>query len=152
MQKWQRKKKIELKACVCYFSLFLKEKCISLLFWMTYIEKKFNSSCFFFPLFHEHSLSLELPWASCLLKSSWFEKLTAWVIETMLMAYTFSQMKKSRREVNQTNQVPNQDKHCERSSNFCYALNPWEYMPLNIKSNDIFCKKHLLVETFSSNN
>ena len=46
----------------------------------------------------------------------------------------------------------NQDKHCERSSNFCYTINPWEHMPLNIKLNEIFFKKHLLVETFSSNN
>ena len=46
----------------------------------------------------------------------------------------------------------NQDEQCERSSNFCYTLNPWEHMPLNIKSNDIFFKKHLLVETFSSDN
>ena len=58
------------------------------------------------------------------------------------------QMNKARREVNRTNQ----DKHCERSSNFCYTINPWEHMPLNIKSNDMFFKKYLLVETFSNNN
>ena len=46
----------------------------------------------------------------------------------------------------------NQDKHCERSSNFCYKLNPWENMPLNIKSNEIFFLKIYLVEIFSSNN
>ena len=46
----------------------------------------------------------------------------------------------------------NQDKHRERSSNFCYTLNPWEHMPLNIKSNEIFFKKHILVETFLSDN
>ena len=34
--------------------------------------------------------------------------------------------------------ITNQDKHRERSSNFCYTLNPWEHMPLNIKSNEIF--------------
>ena len=44
----------------------------------------------------------------------------------------------------------NQDKHRERSSNFCYTLNPWEHISLNIKSHEIFFKKHLLVETFSS--
>ena len=46
----------------------------------------------------------------------------------------------------------NQDKHCGRSLNFCCTLNPWEHMPLNIKSNEIFLKKYPLVETFSSNN
>ena len=44
----------------------------------------------------------------------------------------------------------NQDKHRDRSSNFCYTLNPSEHITLNIKSNEILFKKHLLVETFSS--
>ena len=35
------------KACVCYFSLFLKDKCISSLFQMQYIEKNFNLQLFF---------------------------------------------------------------------------------------------------------
>ena len=35
------------KACVHYFSLFLKEKCISSLFQTKYIEKKFNLQLFF---------------------------------------------------------------------------------------------------------
>ena len=34
-------------ACVRYFSLFLKDKCISSLFRMKYIEKKFNLQLFF---------------------------------------------------------------------------------------------------------
>ena len=46
----------------------------------------------------------------------------------------------------------NQDKHHEWSSNFCYTLNPWEHMSLNIKLNEIVFKKYLLVETFSSDN
>ena len=46
----------------------------------------------------------------------------------------------------------NQDKLHERSSNFCYTLNPWEHMPLNFKSNEIFFKNYLLVETFSGDN
>ena len=37
------------KACVRYFSLFLKDKCISSLFRMKYIEKKFNLQLFFLP-------------------------------------------------------------------------------------------------------
>ena len=96
-------KLLNLKACVRYFSLFLKDKCISSLFRTKHIEKKINLQLFFLPSFHEHSLSLELPRAARLLKTSWFEKWTACVIETMLI--TFSQMKKSRREVNRTNQV-----------------------------------------------
>ena len=35
------------KACVRYFSLFLKDKCIPSLFRMKYIEKKFNLQLFF---------------------------------------------------------------------------------------------------------
>ena len=46
----------------------------------------------------------------------------------------------------------NQNKHCERSLDFCYTRNPWEHMPLNIKSHKIFFKKYILVETFSSDN
>ena len=38
-----------LKACVCYFSLFLKDKCISSLFRTKYIEKKFNLQLLFLP-------------------------------------------------------------------------------------------------------
>ena len=41
--------------CVCYFSLFLKEKCISLLFRTKYIEKKFNFQLFFLPVIY-HAL------------------------------------------------------------------------------------------------
>ena len=37
----------KLKTCVRYFSLFLKDKCISLLFRTKYIEKKFNLQLFF---------------------------------------------------------------------------------------------------------
>ena len=46
----------------------------------------------------------------------------------------------------------NQDKHRERTSNFSYTFNPWEHMPLSIKSNEIFFKNYLSVETFSSGN
>ena len=40
----------QIKACVCYFSLFLKEKCISSLFQTKYIENKFNLQLFFLPI------------------------------------------------------------------------------------------------------
>ena len=56
------------KACVRYFSLFIKDKCISSLFRTKYIEKKFNLQLFFFPLFHEDLLSPGLPRATHLLK------------------------------------------------------------------------------------
>ena len=42
-------KLLDLKACVCYFSLF-KKKCLSLLFQTNYIEKKFNLQLFFLPI------------------------------------------------------------------------------------------------------
>ena len=38
-----------LKACVHYFSLFLKEQCVSWLFWTKYFEKKFNLQLFYLP-------------------------------------------------------------------------------------------------------
>ena len=53
---WQFKKhpsltkwKNQLKTCVRYFSLFLKDKCISSLFRTKYIEKKFNLQLLFLP-------------------------------------------------------------------------------------------------------
>ena len=55
-----------------------------------------------------------------------------------------------RSELKKTN--TNQDKHHEMSSNVCYTCNPSEHMPFNIKLNEIFFEKHLLVETFSSDN
>ena len=67
----------------------------------------------------------------------------------MLMMLLLVQMNKAQREVNRTNQIQTK---INRSSNICYTLNPWEHMPLNIKSNDIFSKIYLLVETFSSDN
>ena len=39
----------DVKACVCNFSLFSKDKCISSLFRTKYIEKKFNLQLFFLP-------------------------------------------------------------------------------------------------------
>ena len=64
------------RACVRYFSLFLKDKYISSLFRTKYIEKKFNLQLFFFPLFHEDLISLGLPRATRLLETSCLEKIT----------------------------------------------------------------------------
>ena len=41
--------RLKFKACVRYFSLFLKDKCISSLLGTKYIEKKFNLQLFFLP-------------------------------------------------------------------------------------------------------
>ena len=131
------------------FSLFLKDKCISSLFWMKYIEKKFSLNCFFFPLFHEHLFCPGLPCATRLLETSCLEKITVCVIETMLVTLPLVQMNKARREVNRTNQIQTK---INRSSNVCYTLNPWEHMPLNIKLHEKFFKKYILVKTFSRDN
>ena len=136
------------KACVRYFSLFLKDKCISSLFRTKYIEKKFNLQLFFLPTV---SRTFILSWATTRYLPPWnvlFRKKTVCVIKTMLVTLPLVQMNKGWREVNWTNQ----DKHRERSSNFCYTLNPWEHMLLNIKLNEIFFKKYLLVETIPSDN
>ena len=73
------------KACVCYFSLFLKEQYVSWLFRAKYFEIKFTYSCFIFLMFHKRLFSPELPRTACLLKSFCFEKITVYVIETMLV-------------------------------------------------------------------
>ena len=80
-------------------------KYISSLFRTKYIEKKFNLSCFFFPLFHEHLFCPGLPRATRLLETSCLDKITVCVIDTMLMTLPLVQMNKARREVNRTNQV-----------------------------------------------
>ena len=87
--------------CVGYFSLLLKEQCVSWLFWTKYFKKKFNYSCFIFPLFYKHFFSPGLPSATCLLEISCLEKITVFVIDTMLVALPLIQMKKVRREVTQ---------------------------------------------------
>ena len=90
-----------LKACVCYFSLFLKDKCISSLFRTKYIENKFN-----LVVFSSHLFSPGLPRATRLLETSCLEKITVCVIETMLVMLPLVQMNKAQREeVNQTNHV-----------------------------------------------
>ena len=113
------------------------------------LKRNLTYSFFFFPLFHENLFSPGLPRAARLLETSCLEKITVCVIETMLVTLPLVQMNKARREVNRTNQIQTK---INRSSNVCYTLNPWEHMPLNIKSNEIFSKIYLLVETFSSNN
>ena len=93
-----------LKACVCYFSLFLKDKYFSSLVKMKYTEKKFTFQLFFFPLFHKHLFSPGLPRITCLIETC-LEKKTVCVIEIMLVTLPLVQMNKAQREVNRTNQV-----------------------------------------------
>ena len=104
------------KACVRYFSLFLKEQFVSGLFRTKYFEKKFNLKHVYmrpevnsnrlkisltFPLFHEHLFPPGLPRATRLLQTSCLEKITVCVIETMLVTLPLAQMNKARREVSQ---------------------------------------------------
>ena len=107
-------------------------------------------SCFFFPLFHEHLFSPGLPRATRLFETSCLEKITVFVIETMLVTLRLVQMNKARREVNRTNQVQTKMNIVKGLQTSVIQRNPWEHMPLNIKSHEIFFKKYLLVETFSS--
>ena len=53
------------KACVRYFSLFLKEQCAS---WLFRTNLNLTYCCFIFPVFHEHLFSPELSRAARLLK------------------------------------------------------------------------------------
>ena len=141
-----------IKACVCYFSLFLRDKCISSLFRTKYIEKKFNWQLFFLPTvsrtFFLSSATMHYPppWNFLFRKSNCICNRD----NVRDVAACPDEWSTKRSEPNKPR--ANQDKHRERSSNFCYTLNPWEHMPLNIKSNEVFLKKYLLVETFSSNN
>ena len=56
------------KACVRYFSLFLKDKCISSLFRTKYIENKFNLQLFFLPTV---SRKFILSWATTCYPPPW---------------------------------------------------------------------------------
>ena len=92
------------KACVHYFSPFLKDKCISSLVQTKYIEKKFTLQLFFLPTV---SRTFILSWATTRYPTPWnflFRKNNC-VIETMLVTLPLVQMNKARREVNRTNQV-----------------------------------------------
>ena len=137
-------------ACVRYFPLFLKGKCISSLFWRKYIEKKFNLQLFCSPLFRENLFSLGLPRATRLLETSCLEKITVCVIETMLVTLPLVQMNKARREVNRTNQVQTKINIMKGLQTSVIHLIPGSTCHW-ISSRMRFFKKYLSVETFSSN-
>ena len=91
-----------IKACARYFSLFLKDRCISSLVQTKYVEKKFTLQLFFLPIV---SRTFILSWATRLLETSCSEKITVCVIQTTLVTLPLVQMNKARREVNRTSQV-----------------------------------------------
>ena len=141
---------VTFKACVCYFPLFLKGKCISSLFWRKYIEKKFNLQLFCSPLFRENLFSPGLPHATRLLEISCLEKITLCVIETMLLTLSLVQMNKAQREGNWTNQVQTKINMKGLQTSVVHLI---PGSTCHWISNQIrFFEKDLLVETFSSNN
>ena len=139
------------KACVRYFSLFLKDKCISSSFRTKYIEKKFNLQLFFLPSVHEHLFSPGLPRATRLLETSWLEKITVCVIETMLVTLPLVQMNKARREVNRTNQIQTKINIMKGLQMSVIHLIPGSTCHW-ISNRMRFFKKYLSVETFFSDN
>ena len=139
------------KACVRYFSLFLKDKCISSSFRTKYIEKKFNLPLFFLPSIHEHLFSLGISRATCLLETSCLEKITACVIKTMLVILPLVQMNKARREGNRTNQVQSKINIMKGLQMSVIHLIPGSTCHW-ISNRMRFFKKYLSVETFFSDN
>ena len=69
------------------------------------MKRNLTYSCCFFPLFHKDLFSPGLRCATRLLETSCVEKITACVIETMLVTLPLVQMDKARREVKRTNQI-----------------------------------------------
>ena len=138
-----------LKLMSTIFHYFKKKNVFLRYFEQSTLKRNLTYSCFFFPLFHKHLFSPGLPRATRLLETSCLEKITVCVIETMLVTLPLVQMNKARREVNRTNQVQTK---INIVKGLQISVNPWEHMPLNIKSNEIFFKKYILVETFSSDN
>ena len=138
------------KACVRYFSLCLKDKCISSLCRTKYIENKFNLLLFFFPLFHEDLFSPGLPGATRLLETSCLEKITVCVTETMHVKLPLVQMNKARRKGNLTNQVQAKINIMKGLQTSIIHLIPGSTCHW-ISSRMRLFKKYLSVETFSSN-
>ena len=66
----------------------------------------------------------------------------------MLVTLPLVLMNKGQRAVNRTNQ---EQTKINTMKGLQTSVSPWEHMPLNIKSNEIFFKKYLLAKTFSNN-
>ena len=110
------------KACVRYFSLFLKGICISSLFRTKYIEEKFNLQLLFLPtvsrafIFSRAITRYPPPWNlfrknNCMCNRD----------NTRDVAACPDEWSRKRSEPNK--QSTNLDKHHERYSNICYTLN-----------------------------
>ena len=98
-------KLLKIKDCVRYLSLSLKDKCFSSLFRTKYIEKKFNLLLFFLSIL---SWTFTLAWATKGFPLSL--NFLIWKMNCMSNRdnahdVDISQMKKSIRQVNRTNQV-----------------------------------------------
>ena len=113
--------KIFFKACVHYFSLFLKDRCISLLFRTEYIEKKFNLQLFFLPTV---SWTFILSGATtCYPRRPWnflFRKNNCMCNRDNACDVATCPDEQNTKRSDQTNQ----EKHYERSSNVCYTIIP----------------------------
>ena len=128
------------KACVRYFSLFLKDKCISSLVRTKYIEKKFNLQLLLLPTV---SRTFILSWATtCYPPPSnfLFRKNNCMCNQDNARDVAACPDGQSTKRSEPNKPSTNQDKHRERFLNLCYTLNPWEHMPLNVKSNETFFK------------
>ena len=96
---WSESEKQDLKLVSAIFHHFWKNNVIGY-FERNTLKRNLTYSCFF-PLFHEHVFSSELPRVACLLKTFCFEKMTLCVTETMVVTYSLVQMNKARRKENQ---------------------------------------------------
>ena len=97
-----------LKAYVCYFSLFLKDKCFSFLVWTKYIEKKFTLQLLFLPTVLCYTVPTILSWAMTRYLPPWnflFRKNNCMCNQDNARDVPLVQMNKAWKEVNQTNQV-----------------------------------------------
>ena len=108
---------MSIKACVCYFSLFLKDKCISSFFWTKYIEKKFNLQLLFLPTVSRTFYSLQCYHVLPTSLTSWLEKIT--VSRQCLWRWHFT------REVNRTNHVQTKINIMKSLQTSVIHLIPW---------------------------
>ena len=106
----------EFKACVRYFSLFLKEHGASWLFRTKYFEKKFNLQWFYLPIISRTFFSPAIPRTVRILKTC-FEKITACVMEAMLVTLPVVQTHKARREMNQQIKPKSRQENADHFSN-----------------------------------
>ena len=105
MKKLSTEGKSWLKACVRYFLLFLKDKCIFLLFRTKYIEKRFNLQLFFLSTVSRTFILSRATTRYPLPRNFLLRKNNCMCNRDNARDVPLVQMNKARREVNQTNQV-----------------------------------------------